>query len=352
MTVGRAPDRAPVMADVARLAGVSHQTVSRVLNDGPSIRPQTRERVLRAVEQLGYRRNTAARALVTRRSGNIGVITVDTAHYGPATALLGVEQAARQVGYFVTVASPREVSTAGVRAALDHLLQQPVEGIVVVAPQAGLLEVLSGIPAHVPLVTVHGDLGAGVPSIGVDQVQGARLATRHLLSLGHRTVVHLAGPQRWMESDGRLRGWRQELEAAGAPVPDPLPGDWTAERGYQVGIELADRQDVTAVFAANDQMALGLLRGLHERGVTVPDRVAVVGFDDIPGSGFFVPPLTTVRQDFAELGRRCLGVLVSAIRDQAGQQEQDLLPLVPELVVRVSCGASSTSARLRPGVVA
>jgi DNA-binding LacI/PurR family transcriptional regulator len=326
--------RPPVMADVAKEAGVSHQTVSRVLNDHPNVRPDTRTRVEEAIARLGYRRNLVARALVTKRSRTLGVVSFDTTLYGPASMVYGIEQAARTAGYFVSIVSLKSIDTAGVRDALDYLAEQSVDGVVVVAPQRSAAEALASLPAGVPAVVLEGSHVVDVSAVCIDQVEGARLATRHLLDLGHETVWHIMGPSDWLETEGRVTGWRTALEEAGRPVPAPLAGDWSPRAGYEAGKSLAKMDGVTAVFAANDQMALGVLRALSELGVRVPGQMSVVGFDDIPESEFFSPPLTTVRQDFAVVGRHCIEVLLRQI--DAGPTAYERLVVRPSFVVRSS----------------
>jgi DNA-binding LacI/PurR family transcriptional regulator len=345
----RGPDRAPhrggdrsaeparrpaVMADVARLAGVSHQTVSRVLNEHPSVRPATRERVLAAIQAVDYRRNSAARALVTRRSHTIGVVSFDTTLYGPASTLYGVEQAARQAGYFVTVASLKTINRRTVHEALDRLAEQSVEGLIVIAPQRDAAEAVAELPHDLPVVAVEGDSGPGFPVVCVDQAAGARLVTRHMLEQGVPTVWHVAGPVDWLEAEGRVQGWRSELERAGVPVPNLLRGDWSPRAGYAAGQELAQRAGVRAVFVANDQMALGLLRALHEAGVRVPGDVLVAGFDDVPEAAYFTPPLTTVRQDFIAVGRLSIDLLLRQLVDGVGGDQRAVV--APMLIVRQS----------------
>jgi DNA-binding LacI/PurR family transcriptional regulator len=302
------------MADVARVAGVSHQTVSRVLNDLPNVHPGTRKRILEAIEELGYRRNLSARALVTRHSRVLGVVSFDTTLYGPASTVHGIEQAARAAGYFISIVSLKAITRDSVKEAIQYLAGQGIDGIIVVAPQRQAAEALTSVPDDIPAVAVEGGRARKVPVVSVDQVGGARLAVQHLLDLGHETVWHIAGPEDWLEAEGRLKGWRETLEAAGRTVPEVLPGDWSPRSGYEAGRRLPP--GVTAVFVANDQMALGLLRSLSERGVRVPEEVSVVGFDDLPEAEFFSPPLTTVRQDFALVGRHSIELLLDQL-DQA-----------------------------------
>jgi DNA-binding LacI/PurR family transcriptional regulator len=325
------------MADVARLAGVSHQTVSRVLNDHPNVRPATRGRVLAAIEELGYRPNLSARALASRRTNTIGVVAFDTTLYGPASTLLGIEHAARAAGYFVSIVSLRELTLASVSEAVEHLSLLSVDGLVVIAPQRSATSALLELPRHVPLVTVEGSHDIDVPVVCVDQRLGARRVTEHLLRLGHRTVWHIAGPPDWLEAEGRVEGWREALTAAGALQPEPLVGDWSPLSGYRCGQVLAGQQDLTAVFVGNDQMALGMLRAFAEAGIRVPEDVSVAGFDDIPEADFFAPPLTTVRQDFAEVGRRSIDTLLQQMdRDSEMRSTVAKVVVEPHLVVRRS----------------
>ena len=334
---------APVMADVARLAGVSHQTVSRAINGSPHIRPATRERVEAAIRQLGYRPNPAARALVTKRSRLIGIVVTEGGLFGPASIQRTVEEAARDAGYFAGSVSLREVTRQSLSDAFDHLLRQSVEGIVMIAAEHQALDLVAERDPGVPLVVVEGDLSRGRFAVGVDQFRGAYEATRHLIDLGHRTIAHLTGPAGWTEAEAREQGWRQALADAGLAASVLHRGDWSPARGYRVGLELGHNREVTAVFSANDQMAIGLLRALHEIGRAVPGDVSVVGFDDTPEAAFLIPPLTTVRQDFPEVGRRAIGVLHAAI---VGEPE-DLERLIdPVLVVRSS---TSEAAGPRPG---
>ena len=325
--------RSATMGDVARAAGVSHQTVSRVLNDSDAVRPDTRLRVLAAIEELGYRRNIAARALVTRRSHTLGVISFGSQLYGPASMLFAIEQAARQAGYYISVASERQIDDSSLKESLRRLEEQSVEGLVVIATQHQAQAALSQLPHGLPAIVVEGRADGGVPTVSVDQVDGARQATRHLLASGATTVHHVAGPSDWLEAEARVDGWAAELAEAGAPVPDLLRGDWSARSGYDAGWSLARGGEAQAVFVANDQMALGLLRAFSEAGVRVPEDVLVVGFDDVPESAFYFPPLSTVRQDFDALGRHSIEMLVAQLND-------GVLPhsvMVPaELVVRRS----------------
>jgi len=208
-----------------------------------------------------------------------------------------------------------------------------VDGVVVIAPLRAGVDALRHVRTDFAVVAVAAGPNASIPVATIDQVAGAAAATRHLLSLGHETVWHLAGPNDWKEAEERIEGWRSVLQAVGAPLPALLRGDWTARSGYELGQNLLEIPEVTAVFAANDQMALGLLRRLHEAGREVPRDLSIVGFDDIPEAAYFTPPLTTIRQDFTDLGRRCLYALLARIEGEAGPTR---VVVAPELVVRGS----------------
>ncbi|GAA4610315.1 DNA-binding LacI/PurR family transcriptional regulator [Actinoplanes octamycinicus] len=326
--------RSPAMTDVARLAGVSHQTVSRVLNDHPNVKEQTRIRVRAAIAELGYRPNRAARALVTGRSQLIGVVARNSMLYGPASMLTEFEQAAADAGFAVSVGSVRELDRDSISAVVERHLDQRVAGLVVIAQVASATEALAEIPAEVPVVFIDGDPAAGRSLVTVDQVAGARAAVQHLLEAGHETVWHVSGPTDWFDSAGRIQGWRQTLQEAGREVPPLLSADWSAAEGYRAGQMLARMPEVTAVFAANDHLALGVLRALHERGRRVPHDVSVIGFDDVPEAAFFIPPLTTVRQSFGDVARAALTLLLGQMKEDAGAADTVIVPA--QLVVRES----------------
>lgn len=327
--------RASVMMDVARLAGVSHQTVSRVLNDHQNVRPQTRDRVLEAMRELNYQPNSAARSLVTRRSNTLGIVTIDSTLFGPASMVYGIEKAARAAGYFVSIASLSSVTKETVNDAVGRLMEQAVEGIVAVVPHDDAVRELAVTGQGVVTVAVGVGGGAPVPVIGVDNVAGAVMATEHLLAQGHRTVHHISGPEGYPDARERRAGWRKALTAAGAEVPSVLFGDWSARSGFEHGLALADDPAVTAVFCGNDQMALGLLRALYECGRRVPADVGVVGFDDVPEAGFMIPPLTTIRQDFAEVGRSSIDLLVQLASGERPLEPVRIL-LTPSFIQRDS----------------
>ena len=336
MTTQLPKDRAPSIRDVARLADVSYQTVSRVLNDHPSIREATKARVTQVMEEIHYRPNRAARMLVTRHSRTIGVLSASSAQYGPASAIAAIEDAARKAGYYVNIANLAAVDPESISNALGHLLDQAIEGLVVIAPQVRVFDVLDEMSIDVPYVSLQSTVHAEHRALPVDQIAGARMATRHLVELGHREILHLAGPQDWIEAEARMRGFLREIDSADLNTNPPILGDWTADFGYRAGRELLRTHDFSAVFAANDHMALGLLHAFREAGLDVPRDVSVVGFDDIPDAQHLWPPLTTIRQDYGEIGRRAVEVLLGEVGGDPVVTHR--AQILPELVVRGSTG--------------
>lgn len=325
--------RVAVMDDVAELAGVSAMTVSRVLNAPDKVRPATRDRVLAAVRELGYRPNSAARVLATGRSGVLGVVSFDTTLYGPASTLYGIEQAARNHDYLVSIASLSVLNRRSISEGVDRLRSQSVDGIIIVAPHQSAAEGLDDLPPDLPAVVVGAADDLPLPVVAVDQHAGAARATRHLLSLGHHTVWHLAGPANWIDAAARVAGWQSELTSQKRHVPHPTVGDWSARSGYEHGKRLAEDPDITALFVANDAMAMGLLRALREAGRHVPTDISVIGFDDIPEAPYFCPPLTTVRQNFTEVGRSAFQLLIDQINGITPERRRII---EPELVLRES----------------
>jgi DNA-binding LacI/PurR family transcriptional regulator len=324
--------RAASVFDVARVAGVSHQTVSRVLNDHPSLRDTTRQKVLAAMRELNYRPNAAARALSSSRSRMIGILSTSSGEYGPASSVAAVETAARARGYSVTIANADGLDPESVNEAVNHLANLAAEGLVVVAPQTRVLAALSELSIGIPYVTLQ---APGAPAADgdapggrkLDQALGAHLATAHLVHLGHRRIGHIAGPAEWLDASQRLAGFRDELRQHGLDADFVATGDWSAASGHRAANDLLAR-GVTAIFAGNDQMALGALSASTAAGLAVPGDLSIVGFDDVPEAAYYHPPLTTVRQDLAEAGRRAVALLLG---------ESDAAPSVqPQLVVRES----------------
>ncbi|WTA78529.1 LacI family DNA-binding transcriptional regulator [Streptomyces sp. NBC_00838] len=322
------------MADVARLAGVSSQTVSRVSNGYAGVNEDTRRQVLAAMKELGYRPNSAARALKRGEFRTIGVITFGLSTTGNVRTLEAIATSAAHEGYAVTLLPVAVPTQDEVRGAFSRLGELAVDAVIIIQEVHLIDAVTLSLPPNVQVVVADSDAGDRYTVVDTDQAGGTRTAVRHLLDLGHRTVWHLAGPEESYAAQRRADAWRAELVEAGRTPPPLVRGDWSAESGYRAGLELASRRDCTAVFAANDQMALGLLRALHGQGRRVPEDVSVVGFDDIPESGSFLPPLTTIHQDFAEVGRRCVEGVLRQMRREATPHGLTLVPT--RLVVRDS----------------
>ncbi|RLK52711.1 LacI family DNA-binding transcriptional regulator [Microbacterium telephonicum] len=322
--------------DVARLAGVSHQTVSRVLNDLPNVRPATRARVEQAIAQLRYSPSPAARALVTRRTRTIGLVTPGVPDYGPSSIANHFNVAARAERYSVDTVSTAESDAGSIRTAIEGLLRQRVDAIVLIVVDIGILEVVRGLDLSVPLVAAAATQRRHPTLVSIDQYRGARAAVRHLVELGHTRVLHLAGPPRNPDALERARGWRDELAAHRLEIVQPEHGDWSAASGYDLGSRLPITPG-TGLFVANDHMSIGVLSALRARGLEVPRDVSIVGFDDVPEAAYLLPPLTTVRQDFQALGELVMQKVLLAVEEP--DSLTDSVPLPTHLILRESTAA-------------
>lgn len=321
----RTPGKAANIFDVARLAGVSHQTVSRVINEMPNVRPSTRARVEQAIAQLHYSPSPAARALVTRRTRTIGLVTPSISDYGPTSIGMHFNLAARAARYSVESVSAPSDDPKAIRAVVDGLLRQRVDAIVLVVVDVAVLELVRSLDLSVPVVVAASAARRSPNIVSIDQYRGARTAVRHLAEIGHTRILHLAGPRTAPDSIERVRGWRDELAAHRLEIVPPVHGDWSAASGHRIGTDL-DIEPGVAVFCGNDQMSIGLLSALRERGLRVPEDISVVGFDDIPEAGYLFPPLTTVRQDFDTLGELIMQKVLIAVEESAPLAEDTPLP--------------------------
>lgn len=336
------PER-PNIRQVAAAAGVSHMTVSRVVNNHPSIRPETRQRVLDVIERLNYRPNVAARALATQKTRRFGVLVEAAQEYGPSSMLRGVESAARTAGYFVTsVGLWDEDGELSPQAAVDHLTGQGVDALCVIAPRSSSVATLRRISVGVPVLVMKAEGDPNFLTVSLDQKQGANLLVDHLADLGHRDVLHLSGPLDWLDARARERAYNSRRKEWGMRERPIVVGDWSADFAYDFAKGLKRRPDYTAIFAANDEMALGLVHGFHDRGISVPDEISVVGFDDVPLASHFLPPLTTIRQSFRSLGVKAVEVMKAAAE---GGEIPQRTKLGVDLVVRSSTAAPRAGAR-------
>lgn len=329
--------------EVAREAGVSVATVSRVLNSSGPVSEGTRARIERIAQELRYVPNGAARSLITSRTQTLGVILPDLYGQFFSEVIRGIDGAVRAQQYHLLVSSSHS-DRDELHAALESMHGR-VDGLLVMSPHvdAGVLQQV--LPAHVPAVLL-GSARGEVPVQGhvtMDNFGGARLVTEHLVGLGHRRIVHLAGPAENADAQARQAGFRAALDAAGLSESDAVvTGDFTEEGGGEAALRALDRADPpTALVAANDSMAIGAILALRERGVRVPEDVAVTGFDDLPIGRYFTPALTTVHVAIGQLGVRGTALLFRALETQNGPAEAAPVPeIIPaQLVVRASCGA-------------
>ena len=333
--------RKPNISDVAQVAGVSYQTVSRVLNNAPDVSAATRERVQQIIKDMGYRRSRAATALSTSRSTAIGILTDGSPRFGPVGTLMALEKVARQKGYFTTVVTAEEPYEKSIPEALDTLDEIEVDGIIVIAPLLSMAAAVREATIQVPVEMIAAGASStpNVFTYSENQELGARMATQHLIDLGHTDIAHLAGSMDWFDGRVRKRGWESALRDGGLRRGLCLEGDWSPGWAFATGLRLVREKKVPqAVFAASDHTALGLIRAFAECGIRVPEDVSIVGFDAVEGSDFFLPPLTTVRQDFAALAHASIEVLLGAIEGR----EVDRAPSEPTLVVRASAAPART----------
>jgi len=325
--------RRVTLNDVAALSGVSYQTVSRVINNHPNVAESTRDRVLRAIKQLDYHPNRVARTLAARRSNTLAVVTFRMNYHGPAQMMIHIERAARSAGYdliFSNITDMRQINNA-----LQQLNSWQVDGLLVITPIAGCDYDDMFSTSGIPIVQIDTKAGLDCPSVIVDQYRGCQLATQHLIDLGHTAMCEIRGPLEWYGAAARHQAWEDTLHQAQLQPGMSIEGDWTANSGYEATGELLDKNaDFTALVIANDQMALGAMRALRQRGVRIPEDVSVVGFDNMPESEFFEPPLTTVHQDFDALGKQGIEYLLEQIHDAEAPTEQRLIQ--PYLVPRDS----------------
>lgn len=322
--------------DVAKAAGVSFQTVSRVINQHPHVAKETRERVIYFVEKLGYHPNRAARNLVTNRFNTIGIVSFGAMHYGPAQMMINIERSLRKRGYTLTSTSIEDLSLEALDTAVRELLQHQVDGLVLITPIHSVeYEHISSLTRGVPFVLVDIELGKDLPSVVIDQQHGAHLAAQHLLSLGHRYIAEIHGPLDWVDARSRHTSFLRTLRESGVEPVVSVGGDWSVGSGYAaMHLILHAHRQPTAVFVHNDQMALGAMRAIREKHLRIPTDISLVGVDNIPESAFFEPPLTTVHQDFASLGNQSVDYLVHLMREPTLAVHQRVLK--PKLIKRES----------------
>lgn len=335
----------PTIYEVARQAGVSRQTVSRVINNRPDVAPETRERILRIINELDYRPSAIARSLTRQRTFNFGLLTAGLRYIGPSTTLSGIAKKAEEIGYGIYFKELPTWDSNIIQPILDWFLARQVEGIIWAVPEVGdnhewIRSVVDSIP--VPIIFLTTAKRPDISIVSIDNYSGARMATKHLLSIGRRRIGHISGPMDWWESRQRMQGWQDALREAGIePEPHMIAeGNWSSKSGKRAFAQLMESfPDMDAVFVGNDQMALSVLQTACERNVDVPDQLSIVGFDNIPESEFFSPALTTIFQDLVELGCTAVEELVRMIETGAAGEDvptPKYLTLKPELIIRKS----------------
>jgi DNA-binding LacI/PurR family transcriptional regulator len=329
--------RAATIKDVAAKAGVSYQTVSRVVNGNPHVKSETRARITEAMAELRYRPNVAARHLASRRSRIIGFIG-SMLYYGPVRTMLGVEQTAKKHGYNLMVAELARVNADEIRGAFEELCARQVDGIVILVPLDLNMDFIRSARGEIPFIAMDVDLGMDLPTVRVDQAKGSLLAIRHVTALGHRRIAFICGPIGWRAARLRKEGWMRALKRAGLSPGPIYEGDWTPRSGYEAALKLIrnHRGEFSAVVVANDHMALGVLSAFSENGVKVPDEISVLGFDGLPETEFYNPPLSTIYQDFATLGEVAVEYLLDVIDHPKAAPSRYVLK--PALVMRKSTG--------------
>jgi LacI family transcriptional regulator len=327
--------------EIAQMTGVSMQTVSRVINKRPDVSPSTRDAVEAAIAAVGFQPSAVARSLVQRRSQTLGVIATGLKLFGVAQTLNGICEASQESGYGLLLKELASEDIEAVVPAIDFLVAHRVEGLIIFNPssvETSVAALQAGVPAsRPPIVVLKSEPSTVFSTISVDNFGGARMATEHLLALGRSRIGHIAGPPAWREAEDRTHGWRTALADAGIEPGPIASGNWSSASGESAFRELLARApDLDAVFVANDQMALGLLHVAHERGIAIPEQVAVVGFDGIDEGPQFTPSLSTIGQPLRELGRLAVRELLATIDAEPGQAEVHNLTLATELIVRDS----------------
>jgi len=329
---------------VAKLAGVSTQTVSRVINDRPDVAPETRERIRHIIDELDYQPSALARSLIQQRSFTLGVVTAGLKYIGPSLTLNGITTQAEELGYALLLEELLRFDTAPIKPILQNLLTRHVDGIIWAVPEVGnnrrwVEETIKDLP--VPVVFLDMASRPGISTVSLDNEEGGLLATRHLLEQGRRRIGHISGPLDWWAARERKQAWQRTMEEAGIAVKDNhwVEGNWSSSSGEAAcGRLLRSYPEMDAVFVANDQMALSVLRAAHRQSLHVPQDLAVVGFDNLPESAYFWPSLTSIHQNLHRLGRLATEVLadqVEAMQHQRDIQPQNIL-LSPELIIRES----------------
>lgn len=321
----------PNMFDVADLAKVSHQTVSRVVNNHQSIRSETRARVEAAMDKLGYTPNRAAQTLKTTKSRIIGILASDTHLNGPANIWQNAERAARAAEYFTVTCSVDPTSSTDVKKGIEYLSQIGIDGLIVITPHHETVEIARKTLKRTPVVSIDSSMGSEKSAIQLNNFDDAYRATKHLIDLGHTGILHVAGPATFFEAVDRKAGYEAAMKDSKLK-PLSQVGEWSMDSGYEISKSTNyQAANITAIFAASDHIALGVLRDCHERKILVPNQLSIIGFDDLPEAEFSWPPLTTMRQDFQAIGEGAVQMLLEKLNEEKSLK---VSPLISTLVER------------------
>ena len=319
--------------DVAKLAGVSHQTVSRVINSHPSVKPATREKVEGAISELKYRPNHAARQLVTSQSNMIGILIAGSELYGPWAILNAMEREARLEGYTVISISVLPDSPDSWREGIEQLRNLEIDGVITIALSNKIVKEVENSLASATIVIVDTEPSKKFDAVNIENFIGGKIATQHLIELGHKNIVHLTGPTSGYEGEQRRQGYEDAMRESKLKS-EVIEGDWSIETGYAIGREIAARKvRPTAIFTSNDHQALGVIKAFGENKIRVPQDISIVGFDNIPEAAYFSPALTTIHQDFDQLGKLAIERMLIQLKEPA---KHEALTIAPTLIVRES----------------
>ena len=330
--------------DVAKLAGVSHQTVSRVLNNHSSLKPATRERVEKAITELSYRPSNAARQLVTSQSRLIGVLIAEAELYGPASILNAMEKVARHEGYSLISIAVSANSPESWREAIDQLRNLNIDGVITIALPSEIVKEIENSLDGAIIVIVDSEPSKKFDVVNIDNIYGATIATQYLIDAGHTEILHVTGPENGYEANKRKVGYETTMKAAGLK-PEVIVGDWSIAKGFVAGVKVSKlKKRPTAVFCANDHLALGMIKAFSEAGIDVPGDISIIGFDNIPEAGYLIPALTTVSQSFDELGNNAIERMFLQLR--AGSKKEAVM-IKPALVLRSSTREIKSGKRMK-----
>lgn len=333
------------MKEVASVAGVSTQTVSRVINERPDVSPETRKRVQSIIKELGYRPSELARSLISQRSQTLGIVIAGLSYIGPSRILSGIAAAAEAAGYSLLLKELPRFDEDEIEPIFQALLSRHVDGIIWAVPEVGANHVWVNkmtFTPDIPLVYLTMEPQEDISVVAIDNYLGGRMAMSHLLEQGYKKIAHISGPLDWWEARQRMAAWKDALAETGREVKDNhvVEGNWSAASGAQAAEKLFDQYpDMDSIFVANDQMALSVMQSIRQKGLRIPQDIGIVGFDNLDESAYFSPALTTIQQDQHDIAKLAVEEITKII--EAGWRELEKVEprtiiLPPTLVVRQS----------------